>query len=597
MSISSEHRFHIPVLGIGYSVDTPIKVAKYGISSVLSIGDDGLLETMRKHYHKLYNKEYTPILSKEEDSRARRISSYLNMVCQLVKDQFESLRKSDFTPGSEITRYFEMLPELSQLKSKYIEMLNSKDDGIIKRLQHWLRENISPGSIDVNVMTKLDKGNQSSDGTMLPVEYNDAHAAVRGFAKSELESAIILSAGMNPRLFSYMETLPEFYPGDNGKFSKKIIIKVSDFRSAMIQGKFLAKKGLWVSEFRIESGLNCGGHAFAADGLLLGPILEEFHSRRDELLDELGSIYLEALQKKNIVLDKDALSFGITVQGGVGKFSEQEFLIRRFNVSSVGWGSPFLLVPEVMNVDEVTLEKLSKAGEKDIYLSGASPLGVPFNNLRNSTKEIEKNERIEAGKFGSPCTKRFLKFNTELSEKPVCTASIEFLSKKIKQLKEKGLSEANYKHEYDKALARECICEGLTSSVLIVNGIENNKKSDAVSVCPGPNLAYFSKISSLKEMVDHIYGRINLITDQARPNMFIKELSLNIDYYFRLIDENRRSFSEQTEKLLRTFKENLLGGISYYRKMIPEIIEETEAVKEEMLQSLIKLEQKILPVF
>ena len=44
---------------------------------------------------------------------------------------------------------------------------------------------------------------------------------------------------------------------------------MSDFRSALIQGKFLAKKGLEVAEFRIESGLNCGGHAFATDGHLM----------------------------------------------------------------------------------------------------------------------------------------------------------------------------------------------------------------------------------------------------------------------------------------------------------------------------------------
>ena len=57
---------------------------------------------------------------------------------------------------------------------------------------------------------------------------------------------------MNPRLFSYMESFDAFYPNENGQFQKKIILKVSDFRSAMIQGNFLAKKGLWVSEYRIE---------------------------------------------------------------------------------------------------------------------------------------------------------------------------------------------------------------------------------------------------------------------------------------------------------------------------------------------------------
>ena len=62
---------------------------------------------------------------------------------------------------------------------------------------------------------------------------------------------------------------------------KKIILKVSDYRSALIQGNFLAKKGLWVSEYRIESGLNCGGHAFATEGFLLGPILARISKKNE----------------------------------------------------------------------------------------------------------------------------------------------------------------------------------------------------------------------------------------------------------------------------------------------------------------------------
>ena len=38
------HSFHIPVMGIGFTVDTPVKVAQYGIDSVVSIVDDILLE-------------------------------------------------------------------------------------------------------------------------------------------------------------------------------------------------------------------------------------------------------------------------------------------------------------------------------------------------------------------------------------------------------------------------------------------------------------------------------------------------------------------------------------------------------------------------
>ena len=41
------HTFHIPVMGTGYTVDTPVKVAHLGISSVISIVDDILIEKMR----------------------------------------------------------------------------------------------------------------------------------------------------------------------------------------------------------------------------------------------------------------------------------------------------------------------------------------------------------------------------------------------------------------------------------------------------------------------------------------------------------------------------------------------------------------------
>lgn len=594
MTNSNDHKFHIPVLGIGFSVDAPVKVAKYGISSVLSIVDDTLLEKLRCHYLTKYNQPYIPITNKDEDSRARRITAYLNLVNQIVKDQFEALKNSAFEYGSEISKYFEMLPDMSNLKIKYQKMLASKNVTIIQKLQKWLRENIKPGSIDVNIMTKVDKTNYNSDGTARPIAYNDAHSALRGYALSDLESSIIFSAGMNPRLYSYLATFSDFYPRSNGSFKKKITIKVSDFRSALIQGKFLAKKGLWVSEYRIESGLNCGGHAFATDGLLLGPILEEFKNKKEELFRSVRELLYQALNKKKIDFNDDNLTVDITVQGGVGKSTEQEFLIRRYGVKSVGWGSPFLLVPEVMNVDEDTLQKLSAAGEQDIYLSNISPLGVPFNNLRDNSKDQEKMKRISIGKPGSPCTKRFLAFNNEIAGKHLCTASTTFLKQKIKELKKKFVKDDELKKEYDKIVEKTCLCEGLTVSALTVNNIEPAKQSRAVSVCPGPNLAYFSAISSLKEMVDHIYGRINLIKDPDRPNLFIKELRQYVDYFQAKVSESLEPLSAQTEEFLKTFKENLMEGIRYYKKIIPELLEEKESLRQKIKEELEALECRLL---
>lgn len=486
-----------------------------------------------------------------------------------------------------------MLPDMSILKKKYNEM-NSTTDAVIKnKLQNWLRENIYPGAIEVNIMTKLDKANYSHDGTQLPIEFNDAHASLRGFAMSDLESTIIFSAGMNPKLFSYMESCKDFFPLHDGSFKKKIAIKVSDFRSAFIQGKFLAKKGLWVSEYRVESGLNCGGHAFASDGYLLGPILEEFKNRNDELVKSLKEILIPALNKKEIPVDNEKLNFKVTVQGGVGKTEEHEFLRRYYGVESVGWGSPFLLVPEVMNVDPDTLHRLCEAGEDDLYLSNVSPLGVPFNSLRNNTKDIEKMDRLERRRPGSPCAKKFLVSNKNYTEKPICTASMEFM-KKISVLKDNEETEDKFNEEFEKASEKVCLCEGLSASTYINYNIEEAKQSIAVSVCPGPNLAYYSKVSTLREMVDHIYGRINLITDPERPNMFIKELSLNIDFIEKKIEDSLNSISAQTEAYVTTYYTNLIDGLNYYRIIIPEIIEETEIVRSKILESLNLLEQRIL---
>ena len=116
----------------------------------------------------------------------------------------------------------------------------------------------------------------------------DAVSALRGFANSKITAGIVFSAGFNRRLFANCEFVDDFY-FHNGLQKKRIILKVSDYRSSLIQGRFLAKKGIWVSEYRIESGLNCGGHAFASDGLLVGPILEEFKVNLSTLIQDYRS--------------------------------------------------------------------------------------------------------------------------------------------------------------------------------------------------------------------------------------------------------------------------------------------------------------------
>ncbi len=456
--MSTKHTFHIPVMGTGFTLDTPLKVAPFGMDSVVSIVDDVLIENLRKTYCKKFEKPYLAITDKIEDFRAKRITSYLNLLEELAEEKFKQIKEATLETSNGIKSYFNMLPENSNLRQQFLELTSNNTTW--KEVRNWASQHLSMGSIDVNIMTKLDKVNYK-DGEKLPNEYNDAHAALRGFALSNLESSLVLSAGMNPRLYSYMEQFDDFYPDENGYIKKKIVIKVSDYRSALIQGKFLAKKGLWVSEYRIESGLNCGGHAFATEGYLMGPILEEFKTNKEQLIETVHEILIPALKNRNKQSPTKNLALKITAQGGVGTEEEHNFLLEHYNIDSVGWGSPFLLVPEATTVDDETLQKLAQATEKDLYLSNISPLGVPFNNLRGNSKDEEKSDKIESGRPGSPCPKEFLALNSEFTDKSICTASRQYQRNKIKELDTEELSAQVYKTRFQKIVEKSCLCMGL----------------------------------------------------------------------------------------------------------------------------------------
>lgn len=586
------HTFHIPVLGLGFTIDTPLKVARYGISSVLSIVDDMLIERMRKFYAKKHDEDYVPIDMKDEDHRARRVCDYLNMINRKVNEQFEQLKQQAFVPDSDITRYFNLLPEGSALKIKYNQMLKAVSQEEKARLELELREGMQKGSIDVNIMAKVDKMNYTLNGELAGDDNSDALAGLKGFAMSDLRSSVVLSAGMNPRLYSYLEHFSDFYPDEEGVLKKGIILKVSDFRSAFIQAKFLAKKGIWISEFRIESGLNCGGHAFATEGYLIGPILEEFKNKRQEMITELFGIYQQALVAKNIEVTS-APSLRVTVQGGIGTSEEDTFLVKHYNLDGTGWGSPFLLVPEATNVDEVTLMNLTQSSADDFYVSAASPLGVPFNNYRLSTAELQRQERIDKGRPGSPCRKKYLVSNTEFTEQPICTASREYQNLKIKQLKAMSLPEEEYQSEFEKVTQKLCLCEGLVTSVYIKNDILERKENTAVAICPGPNLAYFSKVMSLDEMVKHIYGKINLLQGVSRSSLFINELNLYVEYLKKDIQAHINRLDAKKIKQLEKFKEQLLLGVNYYKNLTTQFSNQTEQYLKRFSDELLAIEAQL----
>ncbi len=553
-------------MGLAFTIDSPVKVARFGIASVVSIIEDRLIETMRSYYYPIANLPFVPITTKEKDYRAKRITDYLNLINHIVNVQIQKLKNEVFEAGSEIMKYFEMLPDDNKVKQLYRRMMHTESGPEKEGMENRLRSQVIPGSIDVNIMTKLDKNNFDKAGALVE-DGSDAVSALRGYADSDLSnSSVVLSAGMNPRLYNFLEKCSQFDADDNGCFRKKIIIKVSDYRSALIQGKYLAKKGIWVSEFRVESGLNCGGHAFATDGYLLGPILEEFKAKKAELTETLFGLYNAAVQLKGGKGFNQPHPISISVQGGIGTAEEDAMLHDYYGVTSTGWGTPFLLVPEATTVDEDTLTLLSKAKKEDIELSNHSPLGVPFHYLKATSGALEKMERIQKGNPGSPCTEKHLVSDTEFTKDPICTASAKYQQLKIAQLQSLQLPEQEYQEQIKKVLDKECLCIGLSNAAPLQYKSHFLKHLTAVTICPGPNIVYFSDIVSLQTMTDHIYGKVNIIKDPARPHMFIAELELYINYLKTHMETDAGNMhNPKLRKHYQAFIQNLLKGISYYR--------------------------------
>ncbi len=574
----STHTFHIPVMGIAFTIDTPLRVAKYGISSVLSLVDDSLLEQMRKFHCQQAGEPYEEITCDEEDARAQRITAYLNLLDRMVADVVATLQASPFEPGSEITRYYEMLPE-SPLKGRYREMLAAEDPAEKTGIQEELRRQATPGSIDVNVMSRGD-ADAYRDGKKLPQEFCEAMAALRGFATSSLRSSIVFSAGMNPRLYGYAAKFDDFFPDSNGDLKKKIVLKVSDYRSAVIQGKFFAKRGLWVSEYRIESGLNCGGHAYATKGLLMGPILEEFKLKKDQLISQLHAAYIKALAASGRTPIEQPHEVRITAQGGIGTAEENQFLLDYYQVDATGWATPLLLVPEVVNIDQEHLQKLVSATDKEVFLSDNSPFGMPFWNLRNSASEEARRQRIEQDKPGSICQKTHVRFNTEFTEIPICTGSRNYQRRKLQHLAEEDFTAEQLPLVREHVLAKSCICHDLSGSATLNHGIDPEATP---AICPGPGIADFSKVATLEEMVSHIYGRQHLPMDPNRPNMFIREITIYVDYLRDELQWHSLGLLDRPTEYFNEFKENLLGGIDYFRGLSQKFdTQEQERFHEEL---------------
>src|SRR5690606_26968798 len=111
---------------------------------------------------------------------------------------------------------------------------------------------------------------------------------------------------------------------------------------------------------------------------------------------------------------------------------------------------------------------------------------------------------------------------------------------------------------------KSCLCVGLANSSYIELGLPVKGQAQGVVVCPGPNIAYFSKTYSLKEMIQHIYGEKSAENHSERPNVMLKELNLYIENRSALLQTVGEMTAQQIKKW-EAFIYHRLLGISYYK--------------------------------
>ena len=546
------HKIHIPVMGICYTADTPIRVAHLGITSVISLVDDGLLEEYRMAYAERLGLD----LGSPQTTRIGRIRSYLDFVADEVDRKFTRLCAERFDGGSDKDIYFLMLPLDSRLRVEY--------DGIFAKTglariaaEAALTEKMEPGEIQANIMVGLNHEEAAFD-------------AVRGFAASKVKGALVLSAGVNLAVFEEIAKYKDFYRTHDKAPSKKIILKVSDYRSALIQGRYLAKKGLEVYEYRIESGVNCGGHAFFESKKLLLDVVREFVENREKLFETTRAM----IEKAGKI--PPAASARITAQGGLCAPEDVEKILS-LGIDGVGVGTPFLLVPQATSMDKATRRMLAAAAPEDVYISHASPLEIPFVNLKTSTaaelcrKKVEEffapeNEKsgLPELKPGFPCRQHYLCRKVPGFDHPVCMASREYVMQRLAEIDtlekeelraichsggkvvELAETPTDRVHEvrgkYDalrrETLERECICRFLGNAgreelrerspslhfqpecVAVARGSQPARTREPVTICPNPDIGYFNREYTLFEMMRHLYGTGPRLTPKDKPSAF-----------------------------------------------------------------------------
>ena len=180
-----------------------------------------------------------------------------------------------------------------------------------------------------------------------------------------------------------------------------------------------------------------------------------------------------------------------------------------------------------------------------------------------------KHYKESKNKFGSSCPKKLLALSKEYSPQGMCTASKKYQDIKLKDLEavKSEITQKQFESEKQKITDKACLCVGLVNSAYLEQGIEMKGEKQGVVVCPGPNLAYFDKEVSLSEMIQHIYGNVNILPETERPNMFINELKMYVDHLKNEISDFTGELTNSQIKKWKIFKSNLFEGIDYYKEL------------------------------
>ena len=224
--------------------------------------------------------------------------------------------------------------------------------------------------------------------------------------------------------------------------------------------------------------------------------------------------------------------------------------------------------------------------EEDLYLSGISPLGVPFNTIKGTSNEYHKQKRILNNKAGSSCPKKYLALSKEFGPEGICTASKKYQDAKLQELEAKSseISQDKYENAKGKIYEKACLCVGLANASFLENDIKIKGQEQGVVICPGPNMAYFDKEVSLSKMMEHIYGTNSVLSSLYRPNMFVKELKMYVDYLKNEIESISEEVTTKQTKKWEGFRSNLFNGIAYYQELFRDFMHfESTNIQNELL--------------